>query len=219
MKTLRLVWPGLSLLAMAACQRMAVNATETAPMIGRPTPAPDPALTNPRDPAQRSLALAYGASLFFAEDTGTSHVYHGQYDRNLLDTLGTRGTVAPEVGMHRMRPEDLRRGRIQLRVWIEPGPGYRSGFGRGKYGRSPGAPYKFPPGVSYVWVDSLQLYRPQRGDTAGTARIVVIPVDTNFVVDTVTVLVFSRDIANQAIARWSPAACWDCMRASWCSLK
>jgi len=226
MKTLRLVWPVLSLLAVAACGRTAVrevdfaSVPDSAPMIGRPTPAPQAALTDPQHPAQRTLALQYADSLAFAEDTGASHVHHGQYDRNLLDRSGTIGTVAPEVGMHRMRPEDLRRGRIQLRVWIEPGPGYRSGFGRGKYGRSPGAPYKFPPGVSYVWVDRYQRYQPTRGDTAGTARIVVIPVDTTFVVDTATVLVFSRrDALNQAIARWSPAACWDCMRASWCSLK
>ena len=217
MKTLRLVWPVLSLLAMAC--RGGLSPGDTVPMIGRPTPAPLPPLTNPRDPGQRGLALAYGASLKFAEDTGASHVYHGQYDTNLLDTLGTRGTVAPEVGMHRMRPAELQRGRIQLQVWIQPGPGYLTGFAPGTYGRSSGAPYKFPPGVSYVWVDSLHLYSPQRGDTAGFARIVVIPVDTTFVVDTATVLVFIRDPVNQAIARWSPAACWDCMRASWCSLK
>jgi hypothetical protein len=212
----RVVLPA-SLLTLVACQGPGL--ADTAPMIGRPTPAPSAALTNPRNAAQRGAALAYGSSLIFAEDVGGSHAYHGQFDRNLLDTLGTVGTVAPEVGMHRMRPADLQRGRIQLRVRIVPRPGYLAGYAAGTYGRlSPGTLYRFPPGESYVWVDSLRLYATPHGDTAGTAQIVVIPVDTSFAVDTTTVLVFRRDIANQAIARFSPAACWDCMRSSWCAL-
>ena len=189
------------------------------PMVGRPTPPP-PAPLNPRNPAQRSAALAYAASLIFAEDTGAMHVYHGQYDKNLLDTAGTYGTVAPEVGMHRMHPSDLVAGRIQLRVTIQPGTGYLAGFPPGKYGRiAPGATYWFPPGVSYVWVDSLVLFGLVKGDTIGTARIVVIPADTNLAVDTASILVFGRpDPENHAIARWSPAQCWDCMRQSWCAL-
>ena len=156
----------------------------------------------------------------FLDDVRGSHAYHGNFDRNLLDTLGTVGTVAPEVGMHRMRPADLRRGRIQLRVRVVPRPGYLAGYAPGTYGRlTPTSDYLFPPGVSYVWVDSLVLYASPREDTAGTARIVVIPTDSSFAVDTASVLVFSRDVANQAISRWSPAVCWDCMRSSWCSLR
>ncbi len=212
MWTWRLVLPA-SLLTLVACRGPGL--AETAPMIGRPTPAPPAALTNPRDPAQRGAALAYGSSLTFLEDVSGGHAYHGNFDRNLLDTLGTMGTVAPEVGMHRMRPADLQRGRIQLRVRIMPGAGYPAG----RYGRlSPAAPYLFPPGESYVWVDSFRLYSVPRGDTVGTAQIVVIPTDTSLAVDTATVWVFSRDIANQAISRWSPRVCWDCMRSSWCVL-
>lgn len=215
MGTWRVLLP-VSLLTLVACRGPGPD--DTAPMVGRPTPAPSAFLTNPRDPAQRDSALAYGSRLIFAEDG--SHRYHGNFDRNLLDTLGTVGTVAPEVGMHRMRPADLQRGRIQLRVRIAPRPGYLAGYAPGTYGRlPPDSTYRFPPGESYVWVDSLRLYSPYRADTAGTAKIVVIPVDRSFAVDTATVLVFRRDVANQAISRWSPAACWDCMRSSWCALR
>jgi hypothetical protein len=189
------------------------------PLIGRKTPAPPVALTNPRNPAQRDAALAYAASLIWAEDTGMMHVYHGQYDANLIDTLGTFGTVAPEIGMHRAKSGDLHSGQMQLRVRIQPRPGYLAGYPPGKYGRiAPGAPYLFPSGISYVWVDSLHLYGQAKGDTAGTAKIVVIPADTTLAVDTASVLVFTRDVLNQAVARFSPAVCWDCMVHQWCAL-
>ena len=187
------------------------------PMIGRPTPAP-PAGLNPRDSAQRGAVLAFAGSLTFAEDT-TNHRYHGNFDKNLLDTLGSIGFVAPEVGMHRIKAADLTKGQIQLRVRIQDQPGYLAGYGPGAYGRlTPGSDFLFPPGVSYVWVDSLHLYAHAHGDTVGTARIVVIPADSSYVIATDSVLVYKRDVANQAIARWTPAACWDCMRSSWCSL-
>lgn len=210
MRTWRLVLPLLLQLAVIECG---------VPVIGRPTPATPASVTNPRDPAQRHAALGYAAGLSFAEDTGSSHVYHGQYDRNLLDTLGTIGTVAPEIGMHRSRPSDLDRGRIQLRVTIQPGPGYLAAFPPGHYGRlAPGSDYWFPPGISYVWIDSYVQYPSPHGDTSGTAKIVVIPLDTMLAVDTTSILVFKRDPVNQAIARWSPAQCWDCMKSSWCAL-
>src|SRR4051812_32376862 len=113
MRNRRLMLPVLAQLVVIGCG---------VPMVGRPTPATPAAVTNPQDPSQRVAVLAYAATLFFAEDTGYSHVYHGQYDRNLLDTLGTIGTVAPEIGMHRSSPSELRRGRIQLRVRIQPRP-------------------------------------------------------------------------------------------------
>lgn len=210
MRTWRVVLPvALLVVADVACR---------VPMIGRTTPAPPPGL-NPRDSAQRGAVLAFADSLIFAEDS-TSHRYHGNSDKNLLDTLGTVGWVAPEVGMGRIKASDLTKGQIQLRVRIVPGPGYLAGYPPGTYGRhAPDSIYRFPPGVSYVWVDSLVVYSPAHGDTAGTARIVVIPADSSFVIDaTQTVLILRRDIANQAIARWSPAACWDCMRSSWCAL-
>jgi hypothetical protein len=210
MRTWRVVLPvALLVVAVVACG---------VPMIGRPTPAP-PAGLNPRDSAQRGAVLAFAASLIYAEDTGASHVYHGQYDRNLLDTLGTYGLVAPEVGMHRINDDDLKKGQIQLRVRIQPQPGYLAGYAPGTYGKlTPTSDYLFPPGVSYVWVDSLVRYTPPHGDTAGTAKIVVIPTDSSFVIATASIVVFRRDIANQAIARFSPAVCWDCMRSSWCAL-
>jgi len=210
MRTWRVVLPvALVVVAVFACR---------VPMIGRPTPAP-PAGLNPRDSTQRGAVLAFAASLIFAEDTGGSYVYHGQYDKNLLDTLGTLGWVAPEVGMHRIRADDLEKGQIQLRVRIQAAPGYLAGYPAGTYGRlAPDSQYRFPPGVSYVWVDSLVGYTPAHADTAGYAKIVVIPADSSFVIATETVWVFRRAILNQAIARWSPAACWDCMRESWCSL-
>jgi hypothetical protein len=210
MRTWRLVLPLLLQLAVIRCG---------VPVIGRPTPAPPDAVTNPRNPAQRNATLAYAASLSFAEDTGHSHVFHGQYDRNLLDRFGTIGTVAPEIGMHRSRRADLHRGRIQLRVHIWPAPGYLAGFAPGHYGRlAPDSTYWFPPGISYVWVDSLVWYPSPHGDTAGTAQIVVIPEDTMVAVDTASIVVFKSDPMNQAIARWSPAQCWDCMKSSWCKL-
>ena len=216
MKTLRAVLPVSSLLVILACGGTPPPLPDTVPMIGRPTPKPG-TLTNPRDPAQRGAALAYGDSLQWAEDA--THRFHGQFDRNLLDTLGTRGTVTPEIGMHRMRPEQLDSGRIQLRVNILPGAGYLAGYPAGRYGRlSPSGEYRLPPGKSYVWVDSLTLYAPPHGDTIGIAKIVVIPADTAFVIDTATVQLFGRTPFNQAVARWSPAVCWDCMRQSWCAL-
>lgn len=209
MRTWRGVLPvALLVVSVAACR---------VPMIGRATPAP-PVGLNPRDSAQRGAVLTFATSLIFAEDS-TSHRYHGNFDKNLLDTLGSIGYVAPEVGMHRISSADLKKGQIQLRVRIQDKPGYLAGYPAGTYGRlAPGSDFLFPPGTSYVWVDSLRFYAHPHGDTVGTARIVVIPADSSFVITTDSVLVYKRDVANQAIARWTPAACWDCMRASWCSL-
>lgn len=211
MKTLRALLPLLLLLVVLNCGGSAV-----APMIGRPTPKPG-TLTDPRNNAQRSAALAYGDSLEWAEDS--THKFHGQFDRNLLDTLGTRGTVTPEIGMHRLRREQLDSGRIQLRINIQPGAGYLAGYVPGTYGRLGGTgEYRMPPGKSYVWVDHVTVYGAPHADTIGTAKIVVIPADTTFAIDTTTVQLFARDPFNEAVARWSPAICWDCMRQSWCAL-
>ena len=210
MRTWRVVLPvALLVVVVFACG---------VPMIGRKTPPPPMGL-NPRDTAQRAAVLAFADSLIFAEDT-MSHVYHGNSDKNLLDSLGTIGYVAPEIGMGRISASDLSKGQIQLRVRIVPGTNYLAGYPAGTYGKhAPDSIYRFPPGVSYVWVDSLVMYSPAHGDTAGIARIVVIPRDSSYVIDASrTVPIYKRDIANQAIARWTPATCWDCMRSSWCAL-
>ena len=210
MKALRALLPGLSLVGVMSCGGGSV------PLIGRVTPKPG-TLTDPRNPAQRGAAIAYGDSLAWAFDS--THKYHGQFDRNLLDTQGTYGTITPEVGMHRLKRQQLDSGRIQLRIEITPGAGYLNGYAAGSYGRLGGTgEYRFPPGKSYVWVDQLTIYGAPHADTLGSAKIVVIPVDTTYGIDTTTVWMYTRAPFNEAVARWSPAMCWDCMRQSWCAL-
>jgi len=185
---------------------------------GPRTPAPPAPITDPTDPAQRSAVLAYARGLTFAFDTtyggmrdraDTSHAdpygpgasYHGQFDRNLLNTFGDTGIIAPEVNIHRTREGDLRRGRIQLRIEIIPGPGRSAAEVYASLG--------LYPGTSYVWVD-------QRDPVRGTARQVIVAADTIAPADTITIRVIRGERWNQPVARWTPAQCWSCEVAGWC---
>lgn len=166
---------------------------------GPRTPAPPAPITDPTDSAQRSAVLAYANSLEFAEDTNE---YHGQFDRNLVDTLGTMVIVAPQVNIHNTRKRDLRRGRIQLKITITPRPG-----------RPPTERYdSLTPGVTYVWVDSLVMTTPDRG----TARAVYVPEDPAVPAWWRTITLYRTPHWNQPVARWTPAQCWVCERSGWC---
>jgi hypothetical protein len=187
------------------------------------TPAPASTITDPTDPAQRSAVLAYARSLTFAYDKGDASdqrqmatagsgtlrkdpygpngEYHGQFDQNLLDTFGDSGIVAPQVDIHRSQPNDLREGRIQLRIDIIPGPGRTAKDVREAVG--------FYPGTSYVWVDRLG----PRGDTA---RAVIVPADTTIPAYVQPVHVYRTPLWNLAVARWTPATCWSCESGGWC---
>ena len=166
---------------------------------GPRTPAPPAPITDPTDPAQRSAVLEYADSLEFAEDT---LVYHGQFDRNLIDTLGTMAVVAPEVNIHNTRKRDLRRGRIQLKITITPRPG-----------RPPTERYdSLTPGVTYVWVDSLVMTTPY----IGTARAIYVPADSAVPTWRRTIRLYRTVHWNQPVARWTPAQCWVCEKSGWC---
>ena len=180
------------------------------------TPPPPPAVAPlglPIADSARSAVVRYGRSLFYADtvcDGVTQHSrgnpYHGQCDRRLVDTLGTEAIVTPEVNIHESSAADLRVGRIQMRIEILV---HRSG-------RDARAVYDelgVPPGVSYVWVDSLMF----AGSDSAVARAVVFPVDSTLPVRARWVKVYRTKYWNQAVARWTPAQCWTCVKGSWCS--
>ena len=174
---------------------------------GAHTPAPSSTITDPTDPAQRSAVLAYARSLTFAYDKGEADPYgpngeyHGQFDRNLLDTFGDTGIVAPQVDIHRSQPSDLREGRIQLRIDIIAGPGRTAKDVREAVG--------FYPGTSYVWVDRL-------GPKGDTARAVIVPADTTIPAYVQSIHVYRTPVWNLAVARWTPVTCWSCESGGWC---
>lgn len=180
--------------------------------LGSRTPAPPETITNPLDPAQRDAVLSYARGLTYADtvcDAFTQHDprggYHGQCDRNLVDTVGTVAIVSPEVNIHRSRAGDLRRGRVQLRIDIRVT----------RPDLDPQWIYKtlgVPPGVSYVWVDSLSTTA-----GGGTARAVVVPEDARFPAFEKTVRLYPGPRWNLAVARWTPGQCWSCKIAQWCS--
>jgi hypothetical protein len=187
------------------------------------TPPPTVPITDPTDPAQRSAVLAYARSLTFAYDKRDSPVartfhsgsldsgkadpygpngeYHGQFDQNLLDTFGDSGTVAPELNIHRSSANDLREGRVQLRIDIVPGPG--------RAAKDVFAAVGFYPGTSYLWVDRL-------GPKGDTARAVVVPADTTLPIIVREIRVYRTPHWNLAVARWTPATCWSCASEGWC---
>ncbi len=168
--------------------------------VGARTRAPADSITNPMDSAQRAAVLDYASQLDFAEDTTD---YHGQFDQNLIDTIGTMVIVAPEENIHHTRERDFRRGRIQLKITIIPRPG-----------RPPTERYdSLPPGVTYVWVDSLVMLTRARG----TARAVYVPADPAVPAWRRTITFYRTKPWSHAVARWTPAQCWVCERSGWCS--
>lgn len=178
-------------------------------LLGPHTPPPPPSVTNPLDAAQRGAILAYAGSLEFADPSHDStEEYHGQWDRSLVDTQGDTAIVEPEVNIHRTDDAELRRGRIQMKIVILVG----------QPGRTPQQIYDslgVPPGVSYVWVDGLDM----RSPTSGIARAVVIPADTSLKPVARQVYVYRNPhvVWNRAVARWTPAQCWSCNKpGGWC---
>ncbi|MGH7614462.1 MAG: hypothetical protein ACREMW_10540 [Gemmatimonadales bacterium] len=168
-------------------------------LAGARTPAPSAAITDPMDSTQRAAVLDYASHLEFAED---SIEYHGQFDQNLIDTLGTVAIVSPEKHIHRTRKSDIRRGRIQLKITIMPRPGRPA---TERYD-------SLTPGVTYVWVDSLVMLT----RALGTARAVYVPEDPAVPAWRRTIALYRTKRWNQAVARWSPAQCWVCEKSGWC---
>jgi hypothetical protein len=159
------------------------------------TIAPPPEITDPTDPAQRSAVLAYARSLKFDDFT------QGASAENLLDTLGTVGRLYPEVDNGRLREADFPRGRIQLRVEIlpsreHPDVGFKS----------------FGAGASYIWVDNFRV-----SDGSGTARGIIIPVDSTQPATVVNLTVHGGLNVETALARWTlKGVCWSCESGGWC---
>jgi hypothetical protein len=197
-------------LAAVSCTKSIRSKVETEIGVRGPhTPAPPPSITDPMDPTQRGVILAYARTLEFADPSRDSaEEYHGQWDRALVDTLGDTAIVEPEVNIHRTDDAELQRGRIQMKIVVLVG----------RLGRKPGEIYEAlgaPPGVSYVWVDSFKM----ESATRGSARVVVIPEDTSLAPRTRRVKVFRNPdvVWSRAVARWTPFQCWTCTRpGSWC---
>ncbi len=160
--------------------------------------------------AERAAIIDYASHLTFADSADADAPqdrYHGQWDRNLLDTLGSIGVLLPEVHIHRTWKRDLAfgRGRIQLKITIVPAPNH------------PGTVVNedgilLHPGLTYVWVDSLV----SNGRDKITARALYIPADDRLPVQRRLLHVLRGKRWNQAVARWTPGQCWDCVSSDWC---
>ena len=197
-------------LVVVSCAKSIRSKVETEIGVRGPhTAAPPPSITDPVNPAQRGAILAYARTLEFADPTHDStEEYNGQWDRALVDTLGDTAIVEPEVNIHRTDDAELQRGLIQMKIVVLVG----------RPGRTPQQIYDalgVPPGISYVWVDSLVMHSP----TTGIARKVVIPADTSLEVRVKRVEVYRNPhvVWSRAVARWTPFQCWTCTRpGSWC---
>lgn len=121
---------------------------------------------DPVNPESRDLLLAYARSLAY------DSVTHGTADSTILTETDSSGRsitrsvaarVASQVNAHSNRLANLEgtgpgNGRIVARIWIDPteGRGWPA--------------LQLPPGISYIWVDSLL----STSDTSGTARAIII---------------------------------------------
>src|SRR5512144_144391 len=184
-------------LVVVSCAKSIRSKVETEIGVRGPhTAAPPPSITDPVNPTQRGAVLAYARTLEFADPSRDSaEEYHGQWDRALVDTLGDTAIVEPEVNIHRTDDVELLRGRIQMKIVLLVG----------RPGRTPQQIYDavgVPPGISYVWVDSLHM----DSRTEGKARKVVVPADTSLEAHTRWVQVYRnpQSIWNRGIARWTP---------------
>lgn len=200
---------GMGLVAVSCTKSIRAKVETEIGVRGPHTPAAPPSITDPMNPAQRAAILAYARTLEFADPTHDStEEFHGQWDRALVDTLGDTAIVEPEVNIHRTDDAELQRGRIQMKIVVLVG----------RPGRTPQQIYDalgVPPGISYVWVDSLAMHSP----TAGVARKVVIPADTSLEVRVKPVEVYRNPhvVWSRAVARWTPFQCWSCTKpGSWC---
>jgi len=190
-------------------------------LIGKRTPKPSAAVVKALDvdsaglislsTANRVAVIAYAESLTYADSASSHHPpdrYHGQWDKNLLDTLGNIGLVQPEENIHRNGTGDLAWGSgvVELKITIVPSPA-----------RAPAAVsyggVSFAPGITYVWVDSLVMATRD----SGTARALYIPASASYPVQRRVIKVLRGEYAwNRAVARWSPAQCFSCVKYDWC---
>lgn len=163
---------------------------------GAGTPAPPTSITDPR--TQVAEARAYARSL----DFDTSHAAWDQQWLTVKDSAGNRisgplARILPERRSHLNYRSNLRgigrgKGRVVARIWVQPD--YRDPDGNAGY-----APLHLPPGLSYVWIDSLV------GDSA--ARALIIPDDEQYAVGdnrvTFRTHLLSQFFGNRAWARWT----------------
>lgn len=131
---------------------------------GAATDTPPTFITDVTAPSQFDSVLAYARRLGYDSTT------HNAPDSTLIvDTVGgsvhiTKAWIAPEAGAIYIPQHDLYgtgpgKGRVVARIRVDTTYGHR------------GYPeLHLPAGVSYIWVDSLELH-----DTTGTFRAFVIP--------------------------------------------
>jgi len=182
--------------------------------VGSGTPAPPFPIGDPSqvDGPQRARLLAHAESLTF--DTVT----HRAWDERILidkdssgsNVIGPRAKISPEQAAYLNSQADLRqRGRIVARVWVDPAyraprRGDTTGYG----------PLKLPPGVSYVWIDSLRV----TGKGMGRARALIIPADPREPIRADSVrYTFRRRVwetYSRALWRWSFAIDPECFNVT-----
>jgi hypothetical protein len=148
------------------------------------TPAPPAAITNPTDPNQRELVIAYGDSLTFLVDA----VVRGSSDKQPLDIVvndtvqmsGCVGQIMAEENAHKNDFDRLRgditsgSGVITVAFEIDAAQGHTCvGYQAGNL--------ELRPGRSYVWVGDLgDSSFVENGQEYVMARALVIPVNTEF---------------------------------------
>jgi hypothetical protein len=183
----------------------------------------------------RDSILAYARSLTYADSA--TPAYHGQWDLNLLDTLGTMGLVEPEVHIHNTPLSDLAwendsGGRVQLRITIAPSANHPNAVVELYSSGSPDTVHLYP-GTTYVWVDSMVF-----DGNSGTARAVYVPVDTARPIERRLLHMLrsggdrpgDQPPWSRAVARWTPSIvttqnggsmdplehCFECATSGWC---
>lgn len=182
--------------AVAAVAILSVVVGFTRPFIGYGVDEPPPSITDVTDPRQFDSVLAYAHRVQY------DSVTHGTADsalltdtsRGILDTV--TAWIAPARGANFNSYGDFGgvgrgRGRVVARIRVNTGTSH-------------GYPLlNLPPGVSYVWVDSLDVR-----DTSGTFRALIIPDQPGRTVVRFPVSRDSRYIrshhtfANYPMARW-----------------
>ena len=192
--------------------------------------AQTPVCDEVNDPLNQAKELRDCArDMEFAEDSRSSdHRWIDVVDNTVrppLRRFNCEARIEPQVNSHRNDPEHLGDpssggGRILARVRIfdgcrrylhgkDPEPGY------GKFGG-------FPPGISYIWVDSYE----QTDSEWGSARAIVIPKVASIaliVTDDIRVCQHDDFEDEAATARWifkpqDAAAWWTCSRNGCCNL-
>jgi hypothetical protein len=164
-------------------------------LFGIATAAPPPFITDVTQRSQFDSVLAYARRLGYDSTT------HNAPDSTLIvDTVGgsvhiTRAWIAPAAGANNVPQHELYgtgpgMGRVVARIRVDTTYGHR------------GYPeLHLPAGVSYIWVDSLELR-----DTTGTFRAFVIPDPGDSVIRLPALHSHyyrsRRAFSNFAMARW-----------------